>query len=253
MTLRLEHIVPPDSPLARFDPRWKLAALTLAVFAIASLRTLPPAVAAFGLALFLAGTGRLSRRWVRARLLLAGFVLLPFLLILPFTVDRGSTLLEWGALRATDAGLVAAGVLILKTLAIVTLALVLLGTSALHTTLAAARCLYVPELFVQLALMSYRYTFVIAEEFDRIRTALRVRGFRNRADRHSWRTVGQVTGTLLVRGMERAERVGQAMRCRGFDGRFRTLTDFQTKGLDVLMFVSIVAAAGGLVAWDIWG
>src|SRR5205807_3520409 len=95
-------------------------------------------------------------------------------------------------------------------------------------TMQAAESLGLPRLLARLALMSYRYVFVLADEFARLRTALRVRGFSNRANLHSYRTVGRVTGTLLVRGSARAERVAHAMRCRGFDGRFRALHDFQT-------------------------
>ncbi len=83
-----------------------------------------------------------------------------------------------------------------------------------------------------------------------MRIALRVRGYRNRANRHSYRTAGHVAGTLLVRGCERAERVGQAMRCRGFDGRFRSLTTFHTRPADVLAFGLITASAAALAAWD---
>jgi cobalt/nickel transport system permease protein len=61
-----------------------------------------------------------------------------------------------------------------------------------------------------------------------------------------------VTGTLLVRGSDRAERVAQAMRCRGFDGHFRTTTAFRTRPADVGMFLLIVGVVGGLVAWDAW-
>src|SRR5262245_34868906 len=251
MTLALEHLAPNDSLLARFDPRWKLAALLLAILAVAALRSLPVAAGAFALALLLAWISRLPRRWVRARLLLVGLALLPFLLILPFTVEGGPTW-NWGALHVSTTGIIVAVALILKSLAIVTLALVLLGTAPLHITLYAAQRLHVPGLFVHLTLMSYRYVFLLAEEFDRIRTALRVRGFRNRANRHSYRTIGRVTGTLLVRGTERAERVAQAMRCRGFDGRFRSLTAFRTTGRDVLLFAVIVVAAAALAAWDIW-
>ena len=102
----------------------------------------------------------------------------------------------------------------------------MLATAPLEVTLKAAHALRVPGLLVQLALLSYRYLFVLGDELARLRVALRVRGYRHRANWHSYRTVGHVAGTLLVRGYERAERVGQAMRCRGFDGRFRSLTEF---------------------------
>jgi cobalt/nickel transport system permease protein len=98
--------------------------------------------------------------------------------------------------------------------------------------------------------MSYRYLFVLADELARLRIALRVRGYRNRANRHSYRTAGHVAGTLLVRGYERAERVGQAMRCRGFDGQFRSLTAFHTRPADVLAFLVVTAGAAALCAWD---
>ncbi len=77
-----------------------------------------------------------------------------------------------------------------------------------------------------------------------------MRGFRNRSNLHSYRTIGQVAGTLLVRSHERSERVGHAMRCRGFDGEFHSLHDFHTLWPDVLVFGLIVGYVVGLVVWD---
>jgi cobalt/nickel transport system permease protein len=133
-----------------------------------------------------------------------------------------------------------------KGLTLVTLMLVLLATAPLDATLKAAHALRVPGLLVQLGLLSTRYVYLLADELGRLRIALRVRGYRNRATRHCYRTVGHVTGTLLVRGYERAERVGQAMRCRGFDGQFRALTEFRTGPADVLAFLAVAAAALGV-------
>jgi len=56
---------------------------------------------------------------------------------------------------------------------------------------------------------------------------------------------------LLVRGYDRAERVAAAMRCRGFDGRFRSLDEFSTKGRDVVAFVLTLALAAALVTLDV--
>jgi cobalt/nickel transport system permease protein len=252
MSLTPNHIAPLDSPLARFDPRWKLAAFGFAILAVAFVRSLPAAATAFAGALLLAIIARLPWKWFGVRLGVAALALLPFLIVLPFTVDRGGPAWEWGWLHISAAGLLAAVTLGLKTLAIVMLALVVLGTAPLHVTLHAARRLHAPGLLVQLTLLTYRYIFLLVDEFHRLRTALRVRGFRNRMSRHSYRTIGRVTGTLLVRGAERAERVAQAMRCRGFDGRFRVLSEFRTRVTDVLLFVLIVGAAAALVVWDLW-
>jgi cobalt/nickel transport system permease protein len=128
----------------------------------------------------------------------------------------------------------------------------LLATAPLDATLKAARALHFPGLLVQLVLLTIRYTFLFATELARMRVALRVRGYRNRVSRLCYRTIGHVSGTLLVRGYERAERVGQAMRCRGFDGTFRSLTEFRTTAADVSAFVLVVALSSGLVALDLW-
>src|SRR5207249_6912261 len=118
-------------------------------------------------------------------------------------------------------------------------------------TLKAAHCLRVPGLLVQLFLLTYRYLFLLGEELARLRVALRVRGYRNRPTRHSYRTIGHIAGSLLVRSHERGERVAQAMRCRGYDGMHRSLTDFQTRGADVAFFLLVSACAAGLLLWDL--
>jgi cobalt/nickel transport system permease protein len=63
--------------------------------------------------------------------------------------------------------------------------------------------------------------------------------------------VGHVAGLLVVRAADRAEHVSQAMRCRGFEGRFHSLTSFQTNPADVAFCAVIIAAAAGLLAWDL--
>jgi cobalt/nickel transport system permease protein len=138
-----------------------------------------------------------------------------------------------------------------KALTVLTLMLVLLASAPPEETLKAAHALHIPGMLVQVAVLTYRYLFVLADELARLRVALRVRGYRNRVNRHSYRTVGHVAGALLVRGYERAERVGQAMRCRGFTGRFHALAQFRTTAADVAAFALVVASAGGLLTWDV--
>jgi cobalt/nickel transport system permease protein len=241
----------PESPLSRLDPRWKLAALLLATAAVAALRTWPAAVAALYGALVLAALARLPPRWYFGRLAAVAGALALFAGTLPFLLTGPGPAWEWGPVRVSAYGLGAAVLLVAEALALVTLMLVLLATAPLDATLKAAHALHLPGLLVQLVLLTYRYLFVVVDELSRLRVALRVRGYRNRASRHSYHTVGSVAGTLLVRSSERAERVGQAMRCRGFDGRFRSLTTFHTTAADVAAFVLIVATAGGLLVWDL--
>jgi cobalt/nickel transport system permease protein len=245
--------IPParPSPLHGLDPRWKLAALLAAAFAVTLLASPLPALAALSAALLLVGVARLPWRWYGVRL--GAALLLPafFMIWLPFVPKPGDALHEIGGIVLSETGMVRAITLVAIAASVVSLMLVLLTTAPLYDTFKAAQCLYVPGWLVQLALLAYRYVFVLGEEFDRLRTALRVRGYRNRATLHSYRTIGQVAGTLLVRGHERSERVAQAMRCRGFDGQFRSLQPFHTRGRDVLFFAIAIVGTAALLAWDL--
>ncbi len=255
MTLALRHRPVPPSPVARWDARWKLAA-ALALAAGAAAVTRPgPSAAAFAAGLLLVAASRLPWAAVRARLGALLFTTVPFFLVLPFTLadpaGHATALgFDLGPLRASERGVLVAAGLAFRCLAVGCLAAVLVGTAPVHHTLAAARRLGLPGVLVQLALLAYRYAFLLADEFRRLRIALRVRGFRPRTDAHTYRTVGHATGALLVRGADQADRVAEAMRCRGFDGTFHTLTAFRTTPADVGAFLLCVAGTIALVAWD---
>lgn len=248
MTLAFRHRPAPPSPLARWDARWKLAAVFVAVGGTAALDRLAPAAAALALGLALLALTRLPFAWVRARLALFALAALPFLLVLPFTF--GGDGWSVGPVRISERGLVAGGAVLCRGLAVGCFALLLVGTAPLHHTLAAAHRLKLPGLLVQVTLLAYRYAFLLADEMRRLRTAMRTRGFRVRASRHGYRALGHATGALLVRGADRADRVAAAMRCRGFDGTFHTLAAFRTTSADVGGFVLLAAATIALVAWD---
>jgi cobalt/nickel transport system permease protein len=250
--MTLAFSVPPStcSFISGLDPRWKLAALLLAATAVATLHTLPAATVALAASVLLALLARLPRRWLLERLGAAALFLALFTLPLPWLVTGDGWVWTFGSLRLSGHGIVVALLLAAKALALLILFLTVLATAPLEATLKAAHALYVPGLLVQLGLLTYRYLFVLADELRRLRIAVRVRGYRNRVSRHSYRTAGHLAGTLLVRGCERAERVGQAMRCRGFDGQFRSLTDFTTRPADVMGFFLIALSAAALALWD---
>ncbi len=251
MTLLLDIPHARPSPLHRLDPRWKLAALIPTAVAAALLRTPGPALVALAGALLMVAVARLPWRWYALRLGTALVMLALFVCWLPFVPRPGDEVIELGGLRLSETGLVQVVVLLARAASVVSLALVLLATAPLQDTFKAAHRLGVPGVLVQLALLTYRYAFLLAEEFSRLRTALRVRGFRNRADLHAYRTIGQVAGTLLVRSHERSERVAHAMRCRGFDGTFRSLHEARTTFADVGFCVLLLGGAAAVLAWDI--
>lgn len=207
------------SLLSRLDPRSRLLAAFACVLAIIALHQLALAAAALVAALGLAlacglGPAALARRLAH----MEGFMLV-LLVLLPFTTP-GVPVLELGGLAASREGLARAVLIVVKVNACAACVFALIGTlEPVRVGQAAAR-LGVPEVFVHLFLMMVRYVALIRSETGRLRDAMRARAFVPRTSLHTWSSLGQLCGMVLVRALERAERVHEAMRCRGFDGRF---------------------------------
>lgn len=239
------------SPLRRLDARWKLVALASAGISLAFVRHLPPALVGLVLALGVGLWANVSLRWLAERLALAMVFIAMFGVWLPFLPADGHVVTHWLGWRISLTGLSLFAALLCKTSAAVLVFLLLLVTTPVIELFRAARELRLPRVLVQVILMTWRYLDVLGEEFQRLRLALRVRAFRSRANLHTYRTVGQVTGTLMVRGHERAERVAQAMRCRGFDGEMHTMREFRSSSADWWFATLVFLGFGAVLLWDV--
>jgi cobalt/nickel transport system permease protein len=250
MSLAFRDPTIPDSPLARWDARWKLAAILLMVAAAVTLQHPGPAALFIAFALTIALIGRVSIPVIAGRIGLLFLATLPFVIFAPLTQGVASPGWDVGPLHVSRDGLVAASVVALRVQAVGLLVLVLTRTAPLSLTLSAAHALRVPGVLVQVTQLAHRYTFVLAAEARRLRVAMRARGFRARTNFHTYRTLGYGVGSLLVRGGDRADRVADAMRCRGFDGTYRTAATFRTTAADALSFILLVAGTIALVLID---
>jgi cobalt/nickel transport system permease protein len=208
--------------LAARDVRLRVLAAVAFALVTVSMERPGPLLAALAAALVLAGASGLSPGRLARRLLPLQAFLALLLVTLPFTVP-GEPILRLGPLGASGDGLVLAITIALKADAVALALLGLLGglePVALGHALARLR---VPDKLVHLFLMTVRYLDVLQGELARLRQAARARAFVPRSDRHTWRTAGWLVGMLLVRSLERSQRVSAAMKCRGFDGRFHLL------------------------------
>ena len=81
-------------------------------------------------------------------------------------------------------------------------------------------------------LFTYRYLYVFEQEFHRLVQAMKIRGFQPRTNLHTYRSYAYLAAMLLVRSYDRADRVFQAMLCRGFHGIFYSLRTFSWQRRD---------------------
>lgn len=90
--------------------------------------------------------------------------------------------------------------------------------------LRAMRRLGVPSVLVATLQFMERYLHVLLGELERMMRARRARSCRP-IGILSWRSLAGLVGSLLLRSLNRSERVHWAMLARGWDGTIRTLDD----------------------------
>jgi cobalt/nickel transport system permease protein len=97
-----------------------------------------------------------------------------------------------------------------------------------------------------------RYIGVLFDEHQRLRTAMKARAFVAGSNWHTWRSYGHLLGMLLVRSMERAQRISGAMRCRGFNGKFHLLTPVKWHRRDTAVLTLAVLLFLLPLEWQWW-
>lgn len=209
-----------DSPVHRLDARAKI--LVTAAFLVVVMSFPRYEVSALmPLLLFPAGLGLAAG-------LPAGYLLRKVVIASPFAILVG---IANPFLDHTPAAVVAghvvtggwlsfASILVRFTLTVWG-GLVLVATTGMHPLCAGLERLGMPRLFSVQVLFLYRYLFVIADEGHRLARAVSVRRAGERAVGLS--IYGSLLGQWLLRSMDRALRIHQAMRARGFDGQVRVL------------------------------
>ncbi|WP_165222165.1 cobalt ECF transporter T component CbiQ [Aquisphaera insulae] len=203
-------------PIDRVDARLKLI---LAVCYVVAVVAVPPgrwkvlAVLALVLAFVIGVSGAslqvLLRRWA-GLLLLSGF--------LAVTIAPGIA-----ARRGETVGEVVLSIVARNGLALLMM-LTLAEVTPFPVLLRALGRLGVPRVLIETLEFMERYIHVLLEELERMATARRARSFRNRRWL-PWTTLSGLIGVLLIRSLDRAERVHSAMLARGWDGNLRRLDD----------------------------
>lgn len=132
-------------------------------------------------------------------------------------------------------------------------AVLLASTTRFVDLLAALRFLRIPRLLVAVIGLMWRYLFVLVDEGYRLNRARAARSAGARPGGGlGWRAgvTGGMAGSLLLRSLERADRIYLAMLARGYNGETRTLpppplttADWIAMTAGLLVLASIVLTA----------
>jgi len=232
-----ERFAQGSSLLHRRDPKVKVIVAATFITVVAISNSFMVVTMALALASALTLLSRLEAVAVLKRLLAANTFTIFLWLTLPLTYG-GVEVVKLGPLQLSVEGIRLAALITVKTNTIVLALLALLATSRIAGLGHALEGLHLPERLCFLLLFSYRYIFVIYQEYRKLTRAAQLRCFVPATNIHTYRTYGYLFGMTLVRSWNRASRVHQAMLLRGFNGRLIPLAQ-QTVGRNDIFFLIV--------------
>jgi cobalt/nickel transport system permease protein len=246
-----------DNVLTRIDPRAKLLIAFAALVAVvtAGHTTLP--LLFFGLCLGAVAALRIPARLVAVRLA-APLAIVAILVVLQTFVTGSTpiytfTLAGWH-LTANAEGLHQGTLLGSRVLGAVSVVFLLSLVTPAHRIFQALRWFGISRNWLEIAILMYRYIFVLMDRVANIAAAQKLRlGYTTRG--RALRSFTTLAGSTIIHSFEQAERTNDAMRLRGYRGTmpFGPLPAIRGRDRLILALSLILIAAARLMEWGVAG
>lgn len=226
-----------SSWLGRIDPRAKLIGV-LCFIAVAALLTKPDLViAALACSIIFASISKIPLRHIaRAYAATLPFILLASVSVFLFTGwENGATMLA-------------------RTSSCTLPLIVLVSGTETFELFSGLRRLHVPALLTSLLMLAHRYVFLLSDELSRMTVARKARGFsggKSLLDRYGLRVISNTAGMVLVRASDRADRVFEGLRSRGFDTEMYVWRESRFGRSGVSFVVCFAAASAFLISFQL--
>ncbi len=241
-----------DGYLQRRDPRVKLLAFVVLVTATAISRDWPVLAALYAVVLLAAAASRIEMGMLLKRTWL-GVPVFSALVVGPSIFFVGShplfhLPLGFATLTARREGLAAAAYFVARVDVSVTLAITLILTTRWAEILRALRFFRVPNVFVLILSMTYRYLFLFLHTANGMFEARKSRVVARTGGKEQRWWIVSTMGALMSRSFRMSDEVYQAMLARGFSGRLLTFDDYDMRAADWALAVAACAVAGAAIA-----
>jgi cobalt/nickel transport system permease protein len=237
--------------LCGLDPRTLLLAATGAAVCFSLVHDMGMACACLVLALILVVVRKPPLIPLLKRLAIANFFILFLWATVPLTMP-GESLAGLGPCSISREGVALALSVTVKCNAILLCVLVLTADLDLPLIGYALEQLRVPVKLVFLFLFTCRYIHVIGDEWQKLQTSARLRGFLPRTSLHTYRTVGNMLGLTVINSIDRSKRIYEAMLLRGFKESFHTVTELKATRIDFVFSFFFFFILVTLLAGDIY-
>jgi cobalt/nickel transport system permease protein len=209
-----------QTPVHRLDPRAKLLTTLVFIVMVVSFGKyeISALIPFFIYPVVLCAIGNVPPAYLLKKLVLVS----PFAILLGIfnpLLDR-DIMIRLAGIQVSG-GWVSFASILIRFVLTVGVALTLIAVTGFNAVCMALEKLGAPKVFVVQLLFLHRYMFVLVDEAARIFRARALRSFGGEGT--GIKSYGSLAGQLLLRTLDRAQRIYLAMSCRGFEGQIRIM------------------------------
>ncbi|MDV7351003.1 energy-coupling factor transporter transmembrane component T [Halorubrum distributum] len=243
-----------DGPLHRINPWTKVGVVGVLVLAVTVFDRLALLAGLYGTVLVIYGLADLPFRrligWYTLPMLFIVSVAGPLAFLEPGTPIGGAVPTPFGGFSVTWEGLTLFLELSYRSLTVVTFSLTASMTTK-YTDVAYMLGRLLPRPIDQVALLTYRFTFVMLETLEDLVKAALSRGANFSEFWSNKRLYARILGMTMLSAIEQSERLVKSMEARGYDGDLTLYGDVPRPPAREL--VAIAACYTGVVAYALVG
>ena len=246
-----------SSPLHRVNPWTKLGVVGALVLAVTVFDRLALLAGLYGIVLVVYGFADLPFRrlvgWYTLPLLFIVSVAGPLAFLEPGVPIGGGLTTPVGEVSVTWAGIILFGELSFRSLTVVTFTLMATMTTK-YTDVAYILGRVLPRPVDQVALLTYRFTFVMVEVLEDLVKAALARGANLSEFWSNKRLYARILGMTMLSAIEQSERLVKSMEARGYDGNITLYGDVPRPPLrEVLVVVGSYGVVVGYAVFVTYG
>ena len=243
-----------DAFLQRIDPRAKLGIFLVLILTASLTQSFLALVSLYAVIVAAAVASRIPTDFFVKRVWLgvpffAAIVIVPSIFFIPgprvFALTIGPLVVA-----PSIPGIAGAILFVLRVGVCVSLAVLLVMTTPWADILKSLRALRVPQVFVLILSMTYRYLFLFLHTVNGMFLARKSRIVAKSRAREQRGWIGGSLGTLMSRSFKMSNDVYAAMLARGFTGEMRAYSTFHMAARDWMMLGAGVAIAVALLLAD---
>ena len=244
-SLFAEETVKYPGLLQGFDPRIKIICFIFLLFAINLSRSIHLILAFYLSLLLFAYVSKIPLRLFIARVWLflpffTGVIAFPAIFNIFSPGKTLFTLIDLPSyhlyVSVTQNGLISALFLITRVAASVSLAVILVLTTDWVKLLKAMEMLHLPQIFVVISLMTYRYIFVLLTTTNNMFLARKSRMVGRPLEKSNRLFISSTVGNLFGKTHKLSEDIYSAMKSRGYSNKIYILSEFKYSFIDYLAF-----------------